>query len=168
MNPLRRKIQHTVGAKSSGKFTAGDAWDAWDKKFQRKSRKDWQSQLSKFATIMLTALLLLHNGFYRYSTIIFFGKIQNYLLSYDTCKCGRLLIKQQVSAIQFWFQSWLITQLYLLKANCYLTESYWNQLKKNLPLLSQSKYRIFFSRIIKVDLHYFPGTEKQRCGQAWY
>lgn len=70
-NPLRWKLQHTVGAKSPVKFTSGDAWDAWDEKFPRKSRKDWQSRLSKFANVMLAALLLLHNRFYRYSAFFF-------------------------------------------------------------------------------------------------
>lgn len=37
----------------------------------KKIQKGLQSQLLKFANVMLAALLLLHNGFYRYSTIIF-------------------------------------------------------------------------------------------------
>lgn len=41
------------------------------------------------------------------------------------------------------------------------------QVQKYLHLLSQPKYQIF-SRIIKVDLNYFPGTEKQCCEQAGY
>lgn len=48
-----------MGAKSS----AGNAWDAWDEKFPRKSKKDWQSQLSKFANVMLAAALLQHRDF---------------------------------------------------------------------------------------------------------
>lgn len=39
-------------------------------------RTGWQSQLSKFANVMLAALLLLRKGFYRYSAITFSGRLR--------------------------------------------------------------------------------------------
>lgn len=95
----------TVGGKAHKTFTVGDAWDAWEEKLPRKSKTGWQGQLLIFANVMLAALLLLHNGFYRYSAIIFYRK--NYLLFYENSRCGKMLIKQQFSALLLQFQSWL-------------------------------------------------------------
>lgn len=43
----------------------------------------------------------------------------------------------------------------------------WKTVQKYLHLLSQPKYQIF-SRIIKIDLNYFPGTERWCCEQVRY